>query len=349
MTIIKHTDYGTQTVAPYGTWESPITAKSLASEDIALLQIAPGPSNPSLNHENLCQIYYVEGRPVEQDRRCIVECTFATDGSTQLRDVLPSKYSAKTFVHGYGGGAVAVQYSGNLIFSDGETHGVYSVNPRTKQVKCLVLGDEKVFFADFNTAGEILQHWTLAIREDHRSETVINTIVAIDDRNGAVHTMVSGADFYSHPQLHVNADNHVRLCWMQWNFPDMPWTGSQLFTATWNEDSTAHGQEPYLHDVNYVAGSPGVESVTTPKWSPYDDSLLFCSDRSGYWQLYRLPWADESPVHVHLQGLENGNFAGPEWTLGKSASFFTSHKIQFNIVAALHSHFSIKMWLSRFG
>ena len=307
-----------KTVAPYGTWESPITAKMLASEDIVLHQIASdnAPKTPT-ESDSPDKIYYIESRPAEQGRRCIVECTFPANDVPQMRDVLPQEYSASTSVHGYGGGAIACQYNGRLVFSDRKTNGVYSLDPRTKQVECIIPGDEKIFFASFNARDDISQRWILALCENHHGQSVDNSIVAVDIASRTVHTVVSGADFYTNPQLYAAAERPAMICWTQWNHPDMPWTGSQLFVATWNGGKPESGEAPEVGTPTYIAGEPGRESIAQPKWNYEDGSLLFCSDRSGYWQLYCLEAGHTKPDLVVLPGLENGNLAGAEFRLGR--------------------------------
>ena len=307
-------------VAPYGTWDSLIAAKMLASEDISLLEIAPNAPKTRSTESAPDRIYYIEARPAEQGRHCIVECTFLANASAQLRDVLPQDYCARTSVHGYGGGAFTCQYNNKLIFSDGKTNGVYSLDPQTRQVDCIVPGNEQVFYAEFNARDDILQRWILAICEDHRTETIVNSIVAIDITTKTVHTIVSGADFYTRPQLNVSADRRSMICWMQWDHPDMPWTGSQLYLASWSSGDPSNGEKPHIDRSTYIAGKPGNESVAQTKWNHADGSLLFCSDRSGYWQIYRLEPGQTTPTHVNLQGLEYGNFAGPESQLGRFVS-----------------------------
>ncbi|MCJ1265537.1 hypothetical protein MMC22_005417 [Lobaria immixta] len=54
------------------------------------------------------------------------------------------------------------------------------------------------------------------------------SVVAIDSSNKKVHEIAQGADFYNHPQFTPQGD---RVCWIQWNFPDMPWTGTTLSSA----------------------------------------------------------------------------------------------------------------------
>src|SRR2546427_464946 len=69
------------------------------------------------------------------------------------------------------------------------------------------------------------------------------------------------------------------IAWFQWDHPDMPWDSSRLRTAAVAPDGTI--DEPAL-----AAGGPD-ESIAQPEWSP-EGILHFVSDRTGWWNLYRL-------------------------------------------------------------
>src|SRR5581483_8499037 len=67
--------------------------------------------------------------------------------------------------------------------------------------------------------------------------------------------------------------------WLQWSHPRMPWEGTELWLAAIADDgSLAHARR--------VAGGPS-ESLCQPAWGP-DGRLVVVSDRSGFWNLYRL-------------------------------------------------------------
>ena len=285
------------TAAPYGKWKSPITADHISAKSLSFQEVRV--------HEPTGKIYLLESRPAEEGRCCIVECS--TDG--QRKDVLPEEYSARTGVHEYGGAAFAVGSNGNIVFADWETKGVFSLEPGTGD--CVSLGleaDSKVYHADFDIH-PIDNAKVLAVRENHRLKDVKekgpeNSIVLFDDSLWKAQTIASGADFYSHPKFSLEGD---KVCWLQWNHPDMPWTGSLLYVALWSEGR--------VMDAKVVAGEPGKESISQPRWLP-DGSLLFASDRSGCYQLYLLEPGHEDARHINLRGLSDVEFAGPEWMLG---------------------------------
>ena len=70
----------------------------------------------------------------------------------------------------------------------------------------------------------------------------------------------------------------------------MPWNGSLLYVATWRIDEPING--------NKVAGEAGIESICQPRWNE-TGKLFFTSDRTGYWQLYRVDVSNASPRHIH--------------------------------------------------
>ena len=82
-------------------------------------------------------------------------------------------------------------------------------------------------------------------------------VVLVGDGGGA-------PDFVSNPR--VSADGS-RLCWLQWNHPDMPWDSTELWVGTLRP--TPEGLS--LEGAEQIAGGAGV-SIAQPEWAP-DGSL----------------------------------------------------------------------------
>ena len=240
----------------------------------------------------------VEGRPSEGGRCCIVEY----QACTSPRDLLQPPYNARSKVHEYGGAAFTIGSDGVLVFSDFETNGILSI--RKEVVDIIIDGDPATCYADFCVHPRE-NHIIIAVQEVRSENETRNNIVVIDSAKRRARVIISGADFYAHPRF--NHDGTF-ISWIQWTHPDMPWNGSLLYVATWRIDEPING--------NKVAGEAGIESICQPRWNE-TGKLFFTSDRTGYWQLYRVDVSNASPRHIRLQGFEDCDFAGSEWVLGK--------------------------------
>jgi dipeptidyl aminopeptidase/acylaminoacyl peptidase len=75
----------------------------------------------------------------------------------------------------------------------------------------------------------------------------------------------------------------------------MPWDGSELCVAPITDGADGHEHLTVGPPV-VLAGSRD-ESITNPEWGP-DGSLLFCSDRTDWWNLYRFT-ADQVSSALH--------------------------------------------------
>ncbi|KAL9089975.1 MAG: hypothetical protein Q9165_005504 [Trypethelium subeluteriae] len=279
----------TSKTAPYGTWESPITSDIVTGKVVALQAVRANKFSGA--------VYWLEGRP--DGRSCIVERL--PDGGA--RDVLPSNYSARSSVYEYGGASFALNSGGDIIFVDADSDTLALLKPSTGQ--CQVIQQQKgLRYADFD-AHPIVPDKIVAIEEEHTDKAdVINRLVTIDTIKNSITTLVEGADFYSTPRWSPNGHN---VCWLQWNHPDMPWTGAQLYLADFVD---GHVENP-----RRIGGHPGHESISQPRWAQ-DGSLYFTTDRSGYWQFSRLLPGSSQAAKLTFPGLEDVSFSHCEWFLG---------------------------------
>ncbi len=281
-------------VAPYGTWKSPLKSELLVSQSITL-------DGGMFDGED---VYWVEGRPTEGGRNVIIKRH--PDGST--REINPAPFNARTRVHEYGGGAVLVDH-GVVFFS-------HFADQRLYRVTADGIPEAITPAVSFRYADCIVdrKHKRLiCVREDHSEATLaahgeaVNTIVGIAlDGSGTQQVLVSGNDFYSTPRL--SPDGHT-LAWLTWRHPNMPWDGTEL----WIAEVEAKG----LHHAVQVAGGEN-ESVFQPSWSP-DGQLYFVSDRSGWWNLYRLT----NDGIEHLVPME-AEFGVPQWVFDSPTYAFQS-------------------------
>ncbi len=267
-------------VAPYGSWKSPFSADVVASGAVQFGQIVLDGDIP----------YWIEERAPEEGRNVIVRV--APDGSTV--DVLPPPFNARSRVHEYGGGAFAVA-GGMILFSNFADNHVYRLEGSRPERLTI---DQNKRYADFEIDRD--RERFVCVREDHSAPgEAVNTIVSVPlhgESDGEI--LASGNDFYASPRLSPDGS---RLAWLTWCHPNMPWDGTDLWVA----DVEAGGT---LGNAEQVAGGPA-ESIVQPEWSP-NGSLYFCSDRTGWWNLYR---AAETNVAVAPVEAEIG---GPLWNFG---------------------------------
>jgi dipeptidyl aminopeptidase/acylaminoacyl peptidase len=282
-------------VAPYGTWASPLPASQVAAGTVRF-------DRPTLDGPDL---YWVEGRPSEGGRSVIVRRT----GDGRVTDVTPPGFSARTRVHEYGGAAFVV-HRGAVFFSNDADQRLYRQLPGMSPAPLTRAGYRWAECAVDARRGRLI-----CVREDQTdsSREPVNTIAAVEhvvgtaaapaDASGVV--LVSGTDFYSDPILSLDG---TRLAWLEWRHPNMPWDGTELWTAALD----AAGR-PQAH-VKVAGGAD--ESIFQPSWSP-DGLLYFVSDRTGWWNLYRARDGAIEPVHPM-----QAEFGRPQWTFSMATYAF---------------------------
>lgn len=286
------------TVAPYGSWKSPITSDLIVSGMIGLGGI-------SVEGD---VVYWTEMRPEEKGRVVVVRYT--PDGNKT--DLLPPPWNARTRVHEYGGGSYLI-YKGVLYFSNFADQRLYRLEaapeaqpPAAPQALTPAVD---LRYADY--VMDTQRNRLIGVREDHTGAEVINTIcsVALDgsdlERGGRV--LVSGKDFYATPRL---SPDGTRLCWLEWNHPNMPWDGTELWVAQVAADGS-------LGNAEKIAGGQS-ESIFQPEWSP-DGVLYFISDRTNWWNLYRWQGGEAQALYP-----KEAEFGEPQWVFGQSTYAFES-------------------------
>jgi dipeptidyl aminopeptidase/acylaminoacyl peptidase len=278
---------------PYGTWPSPITAQTVAAHGLRLSHVSVDGSD----------VYWVEGRPGEEGRNVLVRRS--TDG--RVADVTPPGFNVRTRVHEYGGGSCLVSH-GVAYVSNFVDQRLYKIDlsksrgtPTASQPVPLT-PPGNWFYAD--AAFDAARKRLIAVREDHSDANPINTLVSlpVDGPPHAGDVSASGHDFYSTPRL---SPDGARLAWLSWWHPQMPWDGTELWVADVTESGTLFGAER-------VAGGP-TESIYQPGWTP-DGTLVFVSDREGWWRLRR--WNRSTVTDVVTSAPPDAEFGRPQWVLG---------------------------------
>ena len=280
---------GERIVAEHGFWKSPITADLVAGKSIRI-------SEPTLDGG---EVYWLEGRPSEGGRMALVRR--GRDGN--IRDLLLAPSSVRTGVHEYGGGAYTV-LDGTVYFSEARDRLLHRLSPDGRSQALTADGPQRYADLEVDAARERI----IAVCEDHSESgrEARQSLVAIASGPDIqlVSCLLRGSDFYSNPRV---SPDGARLCWLQWQHPNMPWDGTELWVGNLGADGGLRKREK-------VAGGAN-ESIFQPQWSPAGE-LHYASDRTGYWNLYRY---DGGAVPLHEREAE---FGQPQWVFRMSTYGF---------------------------
>lgn len=320
----------------YGEWPSPISAELVAAGGTGLSGVSA-----RVTEEGGSELWWLELRPSEGGRAVLV-CSTGHHGTEDATDVLPAPWSARTRVHEYGGGAWWLGQS-QTYFTDWKDQRLYrfegtvasgsAVEPIPLTPEPATPGALRYADGQEHPDGD----WLVCVRETHSQpnpdhddgshQEPVNEIVAIvsepvgkplsETGRGAANqpaqapdatVLASGTDFVSSPRF---SPDGRWLSWVRWNHPNMPWGATELCAAP-----VFDGQR--IGNVQVVAGSlssstQSTESLHGADWLS-DGTLVFSSDRNGYWNLYSWsPEAREVEALTTLQGVEIGS---PPWVFG---------------------------------
>jgi dipeptidyl aminopeptidase/acylaminoacyl peptidase len=276
------------TVAPYGSWKSPITTDLLAGGDTVTLGAVETSDQG---------IYWSEGRPHEGGRSVLV---FKPDGGDPV-DVVPKGFNVRTRVHEYGGGAYWLHDTTTWCssFDDGRIYRFVAPGADPQPVTPDPPEPNAWRYADGHVTpdGRLI----VCVRERHDvGDEPLNELVAFaSDGSEQPRVIATGRDFYAFPRISPDGG---RLAWTAWDHPLLPFEGAELWVGDLSSDGT-------LANNRRIAGSPH-EAVTEPAWAP-DGSLYFVNDPTGWWNLYV---AADGAVRAVCE-LE-AELAPPQWVHG---------------------------------
>ncbi|HET6867651.1 MAG TPA: S9 family peptidase [Solirubrobacteraceae bacterium] len=278
-------------VVPYGSWRTPVTSAAVVESAVGLSDVQVDGTD----------VVWAERRPDEGGRTQLVRRT--ADGARI--DLLTDGQNARTAVHEYGGGAWWV-HDGIVWFASWDDQRLYRLDLAAGSAVPLTpvpeapRGDR---YADGDLSPD--GRWIACVREHHPTDgrgavDVRNELVRLAAHEESVpEVLVTGPDFVANPRWSPAGD---RLCWIEWNHPDMPWD------ATWLVVRDLVGG-----DDTVVAGG-AAEACQDASWQP-DGSLVFISDRTGWWNLYR--WSPDDGTVEPLVEIA-ADIGEPPWGLGGS-------------------------------
>ena len=296
--------------AAFGSWPCPLDAQRVA----AAVHPVSAPRIAGTG------IVWLQGLPAEGGR--VVARRW---DAGRLQTLTPAGLNLRSRVHEYGGGA-CIAVGQQLFFSHFADQRVYTQQGDAAP-QPLTAGDaSSQRHADFEFDPQ--RRRLLAVREDHGSGAAEprNSLVSLpaditdttDTTDAAPHavaggapwTLAEGMDFYAAPRLSPDGQ---QLAWLAWNHPQMPWQGCELWLAT--VDAAGHTQH-----ARRVAGCAS-EALVQPQWSPQGE-LYVVSDRSGWWNLYRVDTTDADRLQPVCP--MEAEFGRPMWVFGQSLYGFTA-------------------------
>jgi dipeptidyl aminopeptidase/acylaminoacyl peptidase len=294
------------TVAPYGSWRSPISSHDLAASAHPVLEAAWGGD----------EVWWLERRPSEGGRSSV---RTTRDGA--VVDILPAPWNARTRVHEYGGAPWAVTEDGVLVFAEFTDQRLYRLDAGSQTpvpitpagggfrfADLAIRGDEVIAVRDTEVDGEITRDivavaiWGAPTLRDGRCATSSGQASSASEggsAGGGIRSIVSGSHFLAWPRFSPDGGH---IAWIGWEHPQMPWDGTELRVAELEDGVGVN--------VHTLIGST-TESVLQPEWND-DGTLTVVTDRSGWWNLVSVT-LDGDVTELHR---DDADFGGAAWTFG---------------------------------
>ncbi|MFG2876546.1 prolyl oligopeptidase family serine peptidase [Streptomyces sp. NPDC048337] len=289
---------------PYGSWPSPIGAGLAASLD----------GRPEYVGTVGSEVWWTEPRPREGGRRALVR---RPAGAGPERTVLPEPWNVRSRVTEYGGSpwagteravggplVVFVHFADQRLYAY-EPDAPGAPGPRPLTPVSAVGGGLR--WADPVLRGTevwcVLEEFTGPAPTDVRRVLAAVPLdgSAAEDRSAVRELTDDRHRFTTGPRI---SPDGRRAAWLVWDHPRMPWDGTELRLAEVTADGTLAGPRTVL-------GGPD-EAVAQVEWTA-GGTLLAVSDRSGWWNPYRVD--PESGEAVNLCPREE-EFGGPLWKPG---------------------------------
>ncbi|MEG3626694.1 prolyl oligopeptidase family serine peptidase [Streptomyces poriticola] len=281
----------------YGAWPSPIDAVLAAAHD-------GRPEDVGFVGD---EVWWTEPRPTEGGRRTLVRRR--AEGTAE--PVLAAPWNVRTRVIEYGGRPWTGLMTADgplVVFANFADQRLYALRPgpgeepRPLTPVSPVGGGlrwaEPQILAEHGEVWCVLEEFTGDGPSDVRRVLAAVPLdgSAAGDRDAVRELTDDRHRFVTGPRL---APDGRRAAWLAWDHPRMPWDGTELLVAEIGPGGT-------FGEPTTLAGGPE-ESVAQVDWAP-DGALLYASDRTGWWNLYR----DGRPVCPRQE-----EFGGPLWKLGR--------------------------------
>ena len=297
-----------QKIASYGKWTSPLTENDIANQSKSFADL--------LMLKN--DLYWLENTPIGKKQIWQFK-----DGSCKA--ITDDQHHIGTQIMSYGGYAYSVN-SKFVIFFDNKKHALYLQTPKGNY-DCIL---QNVYYELSNFIYDDVRHCIFCIGEDHKNnKKVENFIAKINIANKSLEKIVAGDDFYSGLTL---SPEKMKLSWVAWQQPNMPWDSTELFIAHLGKEGTCT-------KIKKIAGGENI-SIQQPKWKT-EDLLFYISDQQkGWWNIFCFDSAENT--HRNIYPIE-AEFGQPPWISGMSTYCFDDQNNIYTMVTKNGTWFLVKL------
>ena len=222
--------------------------------------------------------------------------------------MLPAPWNARTRVQEYGGASWLATPDGELVFAEFTDQRLYRLAPGAEPGPLTPLGAVPVGlrYAEPQLSADGTEVW--CVRESHATDGSITRDICAVPLDGSaaedaarIRSVVSGSHFLANARVSPDGS---KLAWIAWEHPQLPWDGTELRVAELTSDGVCGPWRTLIGSTT--------ESVLQPEWAD-NDNLFAISDRSGWWNLYRVPVVGGEPQPLCPR---EEDFAGALWVLG---------------------------------
>ncbi|MFC7221475.1 prolyl oligopeptidase family serine peptidase [Streptomyces polyrhachis] len=305
------------TIAPHGSWESPVSAELAAAGD----------GRPEHLGAVGDEVWWTAPRPAEGGRRALVRRR--ADGTQE--SVLPAPWNVRNRVHEYGGTPWAGMSTPDgpvIVFTDFADQRLYAFEPDSasapRPLTPLGAVGGGLRWCEPQLRPERGEVWCVLEEFTGEGPSEVRRVLAAvpldgsaaQDR-GAVRELTDDSRRFV-TALRVSPDGRQAV-WISWDHPSMPWDGTELRIAQVGDGA--------LTGARTLLGGPQ-ESVAQAEWLP-DGSLLAATDRTGWWNLHRVDTTTGAAVNLCPREEE---FAAGLWKPGQR--WFAP--LPSGLVAAVH-------------
>ena len=265
------------TIAPYGAWESPLTAASMFE----------GADSVSYLFVDDDRLYFIERRASANGRNILVRL----NENSNPEQLTSSDISVRSRVHEYGGRPYLID-GDDIYYSQFNDQKIHKRLPGGETQALTIEG-----LRYMECVADHEHNQLICVREDHRGEgEAVNTLVGVSLTDGGEgEILFQGTDFVSSPQM---SPDEKTVAFITWSHPNMRWDDTQLRILTLGEDGSAESVSEVPQEGNV--------SIRIPKYSE-NGTLYFIADFENWWTLYRLD-ENGSPLLVLDQEIEVGSY-----------------------------------------